>query len=440
MTGSEHRIGRLVFDLAAPDPAALGGFDALLRNRFDALILPALQAALDRIDRPGELIRFDRVEIDLGAFDPAALDGDELVRRLARQLAAALVPPPPDSDGPPDTEELLAFLHSGELPWVEPGKALAILAANLLALDARALRHLAERLRPLLIRRSASERLARQLPAALLRRLLRALLPDELALPLAAALGEDAAMPGASSSPLAETQVAALSEMFRSLAAGIRQPELADVIGLYIALDGRLAVPPLPRPSTRLEPAAPPVSAETNPTAAVQATPRPVHAAGAVLLHPFLATFFERLDLLAGPGRFRDYSAQCRAVLLGHYLAIGTEDVPEPETALFKLLCGLPFNEPLPRRVELSEREREEADALLRSVIQHWGRLGNTSPAGLREGFLTRAGRLQRQGENWLLSVEPSGVDILLSHLPWTLSRVRTPFMQSILSVDWRQP
>ncbi|MCY1406868.1 hypothetical protein D9M71_221480 [compost metagenome] len=92
----------------------------------------------------------------------------------------------------------------------------------------------------------------------------------------------------------------------------------------------------------------------------------------------------------------------------------------------------------MPRRIEFSEQEREESEALLRSVIGHWGRLGNTTPAGLREGFLSRPGRLERRGESWLLSVEPSGIDVLLRDLPWALSRVRTPFMQSILAVDWR--
>ncbi|MCY1493426.1 hypothetical protein D9M68_272620 [compost metagenome] len=436
MAGAEHRIGRLVFDLAAPDEAALGGFGDMLRNRFDALILPALQAALDRIDRPGELIRLDRVEIDLGAFDPAQLDGDELLRRLAAQLAAAVVPPPPPADAAPDTDELIAFLHSGELPWVEPGKALALLAANLLALDSRALRQLAERLRPPLIRRAACERLVRQLPVALLRRLLRALLPEELALPLATAFGEDAAEPAAALTPLPEAQVAALGELFRTLASGLRMPELGEVIGLYVALDNRIAMPALPTAAIPA-PAAPGATA-AEPAEAAQSSPRPVHAAGAVLLHPYLSMFFDRLGLLAGPGRFRDHAAQCRAVLLAHHLATGAEDAPEPETVLFKLLCGLPFSEPVPRRIEFSEQERAESEALLRSVIGHWGRLGNTTPAGLREGFLSRPGRLERRGESWLLSVEPSGIDVLLRDLPWALSRVRTPFMQSILAVDWR--
>ncbi|MNP01597.1 hypothetical protein D3C76_934200 [compost metagenome] len=380
------------------------------------------------------------MEIDLGAFAADELDDDELTRRLLEQLTAALVPPAPVDDEPPDTDELIAFLQSGELPWVEPGKALAILCTNLLALDSHSLRRLAERLRPLLIRRSTAERLVRQLPATLVRRLFRTLLPEALELPLAAAFGEDATAPAASLELVPGSLVAALAGMIRTLAGGLRTPELGEVVSLYVALDNRIAMPALPPPSAEL--ASPPAALATESAAAAepatQVTPRPVHAAGAVLLHPFLAMFFDCLGLLAGPGRFRDRDAQCRAVLLAHHLATGAEEAPEPETPLFKLLCGLPFSEPLPRRIELSEHEREEVDSLLRSVIGHWQRLGNTSPAGLREGFLSRPGRLERRGDGWLLSVESSGIDILLQDLPWTLSRVRTPFMQSILSVDWR--
>ena len=171
---------------------------------------------------------------------------------------------------------------------------------------------------------------------------------------------------------------------------------------------------------------------------AAEASVRPVYAAGAVLLHPFLGAWLERLDLLAAPGRFRDRRAQGRAVVLVHHLATGAEEAPEPETTLFKLLCGIELSDPIPRRIELTDAERAETDALLASAITHWQRLGNTTAAGLREGFLTRPGRLQREGPHWRLSVEPRGIDVLLDGLPWTLSRVKTPFMQTLLTVDWR--
>lgn len=163
-----------------------------------------------------------------------------------------------------------------------------------------------------------------------------------------------------------------------------------------------------------------------------------IHAAGAVLLYPFLSGFFGKVHLLDGEGRFPDQGACARAVVMAHQLATGAEETPEPETTLFKLMCGLPFAFPVARRVPWTAEARAEAESLLASVIGHWKQLGNTSADGLREGFLLRSGRLSRQGETWRLSVETRSIDVLLDHLPWTLSRVKTPFMRSLLTVDWR--
>jgi hypothetical protein len=36
-----------------------------------------------------------------------------------------------------------------------------------------------------------------------------------------------------------------------------------------------------------------------------------------------------------------------------------------------------------------------------------------------------------------ILRVERRGIDVLLDSLPWTISQVKTPFMDRILAVDW---
>lgn len=459
MSAAAHRIGRVVFDVEAPDQAAVAAFGAAVRARFEAVIEPALEAALDRIDRPGALIRLDRIEVDLGPLSNTPADMDDLTRRITDSLAAALSAPPPDeaagAETRDDAAELIAFLETGELPWAEPGGALLALGQALAALDARSMARLAARLRTVLIRRRAAERLVRQLPASLVRRLFRALLPELLAAPLAA-FGPDA--PASADSPIADALVPRLVQSFQALAKGSAPPELGEVVALFTALDIRMpaaareafapASPPATPPpaktpeATAAEPlpleTEPLPDADEEPQAPVLAVLRPVHAAGAVLLHPFLATFFGRLGLLEAPGRFRDAQACARAVLLAHHLATGAEDAPEPETVLFKILCGMEIADPVPRRIALTEAERMEADALLQGVITHWGRLGKTSPAGLRDGFLTRMGGLHRQAGQWRLTIERRGIDVLLDDLPWTLSRVKTPFMTSILAVDWR--
>lgn len=459
MGAPEHRIGRVVFEIAAADDGDLDRFGGMLRARFDAVVLPVLQGALDRIDRPGELIRLGRVEVDLGRLDSALPEAQELGRRLSEGLAAALRAAPaiavvenvPVRD---DAAEFIAFLESGELPWSEPGRALASLASALLTMDAAAMASLAAQLRVVLIRRRAVERLVRQLPAALVRRILRALLPEVLAVPLAQAFGADVpkAVGESTSAAVPDALVTELVEVLLCLARGTELPDLGNTIAVFATLDGRApvfaAVPPAAPPMAREDVApaardAPPAEqaaevVDTDTETDAVAAARPVYAAGAVLLHPFLGALFERLGMLAAPDRFRDSAARARAVLLTHHLASGAEDIPEPETILFKLLCGMPPAEPLPRRLKLTEAERTEADVLLTRVIEHWQRLGHASPAALREGFLTRPGRLERGDGSWRLSVEPRGIDVLLDDLPWVLSRVKTPFMDAIMTVEWR--
>src|SRR5688500_11564 len=145
MGAAAHRIGRVVFDIEAPDQAALAAFGDAVRARFDAGIEPALEAALDRIDRPGALLRLDRLALALGTRSAGSDDVADLTRRIAESLAAVLSAPPEDAEtaGPrDDPAELAAFLETGELPWAEPGRALAALADALLALDGPRMRHL----------------------------------------------------------------------------------------------------------------------------------------------------------------------------------------------------------------------------------------------------------------------------------------------------------
>ncbi len=454
MGAAEHRIGKVVFEVAASDRAAVTGFNETVRARFDAVVMPALQSALDRIDRPGAIIRYGRVEVKLGSLDPSAT-AEELGRRIAEGLAAGLraaapsEPPlsPPDGEGAIDFAEFAAFLETGELPWAEPGRVLATLAAALMALDRPSLEGFAQRLRAVLIRRRAAERLVRQLPAVLVRRLLRALLPDVFSIPLTAAVGPDEAIATASERRVPEPLVPELTETIHRLARNGSPPDLGRILALFAALGGRTSpvaspspnVTPQTRETTPLEQRAPTERSESDSEDhRTRVASRPIHAAGAVLLHPFLGAFFERLGLLEAPGRFRDRTARARAVLLAHHLATGAADAPEPEATLFKLLCGMTFAEPLPRGIEMTEAERAECASVLESLIARWTRLGKTSPDGLREGFLTRPGRLDQRDERWRLTVESRGIDVLLDGLPWPLSIVRTPFMTTILSVDWR--
>ncbi|MDZ8055898.1 MAG: contractile injection system tape measure protein [Aulosira sp. ZfuVER01] len=162
-----------------------------------------------------------------------------------------------------------------------------------------------------------------------------------------------------------------------------------------------------------------------------------INQAGLVLLHPFLRIYLDEVGLLDGES-FRDESAQQTAIYLLHYLATKQTDAPEYELVLPKLLCGWPLDEPVSRGLDLPATALTEGENLLQTVINYWEVLKSTSPDGLRDGFLQRAGKLTRSDDgNWKLQVEQQAIDILLSRLPWGLSMVKLPWMDDILIVEW---
>jgi hypothetical protein len=159
--------------------------------------------------------------------------------------------------------------------------------------------------------------------------------------------------------------------------------------------------------------------------------------AGLVLLHPFFPRFFAKLELLDAQRQFRTPEARERAVHLLYFLGSGMEHPDEHATLLCKLICGVPFEQPIHRELALRDEEKAEANALLAAAIAHWGKLGSTSAAGLREGFLARDGKIARTSTGFVLTVEQRAIDVLLDHLPWTLSIVRLPWMARPLLVNW---
>jgi hypothetical protein len=62
--------------------------------------------------------------------------------------------------------------------------------------------------------------------------------------------------------------------------------------------------------------------------------------------------------------------------------------------------------------------------------------LGDTSIAGLREGFLLREGRLSRK-DNWHLLVQASAIDILLETIPWSFGITGYSWMPELLVTEW---
>lgn len=162
-----------------------------------------------------------------------------------------------------------------------------------------------------------------------------------------------------------------------------------------------------------------------------------VSNAGIVLMHPFLAHFFENLKLLED-GRFKDASSRMKALYLLHYLATGNTKPEEHELVIAKVLCGVPLSDPVDVLIETTDEELREAGSVLKAAIAQWDILKGTSPDGLREGFLRRKGKLFTANDNLILQVEQSSIDVLLDRLPWNLSIIKLPWNEGIIRVEWR--
>ncbi|NOQ72218.1 MAG: hypothetical protein GQ574_09470 [Crocinitomix sp.] len=158
--------------------------------------------------------------------------------------------------------------------------------------------------------------------------------------------------------------------------------------------------------------------------------------AGAVILWPMLTTFFKSRNLIEGKA-FKDEAAQAKALQLLNYLVSGFDELPEFEMPLNKILCGIPIKEVIIFDTELTEDDKTEINALLEHVITNWSVLKNTTPRGLREGFIFRKGELTEFEESWLLTVEQKGIDIIMNKLPWGYSMIKLPWMDKILQVQW---
>jgi hypothetical protein len=190
------------------------------------------------------------------------------------------------------------------------------------------------------------------------------------------------------------------------------------------------------------QPAATMATAETARPPAAAGTSLLVPMAGLVLLHPYLPRLLGGCGLVDPGARDFPPAALPRGCGLLHWLATGSDDAPEYDLPLIKLLLGTPPDQPLGLAPVLpAEAERDEALALLKTVPEHWRALRGTGIEGLRLSFLQRRGLLARaDGGGWKLRVQAESFDLLLTTLPWSIGLVRLPWMAQALQVEWETP
>lgn len=161
-----------------------------------------------------------------------------------------------------------------------------------------------------------------------------------------------------------------------------------------------------------------------------------VQNAGLFLLHPFLKSFFEAIDVLDERGQIKG-SALHVAIQSLHFLATGDIDFFECNLLFEKFLCGVPLMMPVLRESLLSETIKGECSQLLYEVIRQWPALKNSSPDGLRQLFIQRKGKLIQEEHRYKLLMERKAQDILLDKLSWNSSLAKIPWRKVLLFVEW---
>ncbi len=494
-----HLVHRQIFELSFLAQQDAQRWSSRLAELNQRLLLPELERVFDEVVGTGRSLRIERLELDLGRLRLDDLEL-ELPRRLRQQLLDALqehrtgdlriesvgsrsgedsVASELEQLDAASLEELLGhFFRSGQFPWWL-GKRLV---GQLDFLYRRFWGLAAERARPLVLQifqePVARRRFSTQLSPRSLQFTLQQLLPAVTAEPLddLRRLGEALLLPFAPQTMALQLSRLALSRLLvRLVAAPIEQPTeqlrryldyLAEHSGIPLArllqevdrgvsrrtlsaatrrlLSELLRERPFasetqllrehPHPDVPLEPA--PDAVEPPPAAPGTGLEVVIDNAGLVLLWPHLKEILRKLELLEElpDGGQRPRPA---AVLLLQQLATGSPAAPEHQLVLNKLLCGLPLNAPVPRRLRRSPNWTNEVEALLGAVIAQWSVLKTTSVAGLRSTFLQREGLLQEAESGWVLLVERKACDILLEQLPWGVGMIQLSWMHAPLRVEW---
>ena len=158
--------------------------------------------------------------------------------------------------------------------------------------------------------------------------------------------------------------------------------------------------------------------------------------AGVCLLAPWLPSFFKEIGLVI-ENNFIDKWKQQHAIYLLHYLVTYEKDPTEELLIFSKLLCGWPLLMPVINSFQITEQEKNECEDLLRSVIENWKALKNTSIKGLQGSFLQRPGKLIKQEDQFVLQPEQQSIDLLLEYVPWTFRYTRLPWMKKAVQIEW---
>lgn len=433
MSGEAHRVGSARFHISGPDHAALLQWRTRLEAVGPGELEQALDIALRDILPPDELLVIDRLEVDLGEFAADEFDLPRLTsatrEALHRQAIHAIrrpdvpIQPPADShagaaEGHPAyrvrlsrsaNAVLMTYLATGQLDRAAPFTDLAALyeALEITSATLEAFRHLLIT-GTMLMRRAALLRLYATAPRNVTQALMTGGFPD---LPAAVRADDDLRSSGLEARPVDDkSQSSRLEQVIDDTLAKLDTEHPSSAV----AEEPRTEKPEFQSLSGAL----------------------PCANAGLVLLHPFLRPYFEGTGLMRD-GVFAGSRERIIASRMLHFIATGETSHEEPDLVIPRLLCNVPDERPVLPIDGLDPEHLAEAQRMLVAAIDAWEGIGHATPDGIRETFLQRPGVLRGSSDALQLTIERSGIDILLDRLPWAVSLVKLPWMPAPLKVDW---
>jgi hypothetical protein len=472
MPGENHTIGKCIFELAFASETSAFEVQKKIPGCLGADFYDSLDEIFNSYSTQGETIAIDHIGIDLGEIPISRFTGeikDRLLSGLKREVGRIRSTGTPERGGrlvsrgqapvlKMEPDELLVrilchYLESGILPWWAGGLGLGEIETRILDPAFGGFDLLKVELQRLGDKSRAAERLARQFGREFNETLVRKMYSfdlEEMDISEGKRQGaegrskvEDISMKWQGAEGAGERQEEAGRRPWQEAAGRVWERILNSelpVINYQLPFAGHqvpVAGHQVPVTSHQL-----PVTSYQLPVTSYQSRIPDfgegifIDNAGMVILWPFLEQFFVKSGLVRD-GTFINRESHEKALLISQFLVTGVEDAEEPAMVLNKLLTGWPMEESFDAGLIIPDNERDECEELLFSVIENWPVLKHTSPAGLRESFLIRPGKLTRQGENWLLQVERRGIDILLEQLPWPIGVVKFPWMNQILHVEW---
>jgi len=469
-----HRIRRQVLDLELPHETGAFALQRQIALVLQEKVLPKLDELFSQLAPSERVLRIEHLEIDLGQLSINNWENqfiERCIMQISRQIQDLVLEDAKNdgslvqtqSTGENAIQILRVFLETGTLPWYARSLSLTELEQHLEPLIATQSLLFSSQILPLLRqKKSAVRRLIWQFKPWWIAQVLEA----ALRYPAGCLIEAQQRLQATLGAPISLAQLelifgSTLSEKSPRLSQGaelieqmlavwenvldlpkstssaqkhnVEPPDLGNSTA-SIAKTAQQLPDSGPKAKADLEPA-------PQPTASLSKEDKVglgIDLAGIVLLGPYFPSFFQALDLVQN-GTFVSADAQFRAIHLLYHLATGREHPEEPLLALPKILCGLALEEPVPALLELSQTEKQEAESLLQAIIRNWPALKNTSPDGVRSGFLQRQGILYRSQtqSSWLLRVERLGQDLLLERLPWSISVIKLPWMDSSIQVEW---